>query len=217
MAEDNEEPVYRLEWEQMRRRQQEHERELSELKAGMQQVLDLGNALGNLWRVFGSLGSTQPVKLKPEDSAQRVLPEYETVEEIPKLPKFFIREWRTWIGFRSNMQRREKTALERQEQNGTSLPITKELLAGQSGGDSVRNIGRAMEYYGLDKEADWPPSTWPEQQPGKHLRHRDLHSLMAAALLPPILLLLDVVSDGRFNHVANLFRLAGCEFSRILG
>ena len=183
------------------------EQSVRELQASLQHYAELGITLSH----FMQLLATPPrISLKPEDSPR-------DSAKPPKPIRFQIPEWRTYAGFRADMQRREQIQLELQRRNGRIQPITKELLAGQrgvGGGDSVRSITRAMKFYGLDPLANWPPSAWPEEQPAK--RPRDLHSLAAAALLPAIPLLLDVISDGRLNHVVSVSRMLGCEILKLL-
>lgn len=192
------------------------EQRVHELEVTVQQLAELGGAAGTLLRLATSF--TPPIKLKPADDAQGVLPVLGEVGVVtPKVPHYVNSEWRTYAGFRRNMQRREQIARDNMKANGRVQEISKELLAKQQGGDSVRNISRVMVHYGLDPETHWPPSTWPEEQPhgaAKHPRARDIYTLVAAAMLPAVPLLFDVVSDGRLNHAV---RLLGCAFAKALG
>jgi hypothetical protein len=69
-----------------------------------------------------------------------------------------IEEWRTWQGFRDDLQ-----AIERAWRRNNSGQPTKAAIA-TAKGCIVKTISRTMADYFL-KAAQWPPSTWPAEAP----------------------------------------------------
>jgi hypothetical protein len=69
-----------------------------------------------------------------------------------------IVEWRTWRGFRDDLQ-----AIEREWRKNSSGEPTKAAIA-TSKGCAVKTITRAMDDYHLRHDS-WPPTTWPVDPP----------------------------------------------------
>jgi len=113
--------------------------------------------------------------------------------------------WRTYRGFREDMQAREQAIVDAAHELGRKPIVTKEALSDQRGGDSVKSISRCMRRYGL--EPAWPPSSWPEEEPRGPV---DSHTaaLFAAGLFGWAML--DFVSDGKFDQTVRMVRFVGC-------
>jgi hypothetical protein len=126
----------------------------------------------------------------------RLRPADQPAPPAPKRRRPQIEEWRTYAGFRANMQRREQE---------TPAPHTKERLGNQTGGDTPKTIERTMRDYGLGARA-WPPSTWPEEQPlaMPKPRRRPTTHLTMLALAIYAWLLADYASDGRLDGVVRV-------------
>lgn len=135
-----------------------------------------------------------------ERERERLAAEMKKVDRArPRQPQ--NRLWRTYVGFRDDMRRREQEVRKAQRETGTVLAITIALLAGHSGADSERTIRRTMEHYHLDPERDWPPSTWPDEEPKPASGLQHLTCLVAGLGGFSVV---DLVSDGRLDHVIRI-------------
>jgi hypothetical protein len=115
--------------------------------------------------------------------------------------------WRTYSGFRLNMQTEE------QEARLSTDYVTKKVLAGRIGCDPV-TITRAMKHYGLNPK-HWPPSTWPEQEPPHQL---PLGPHVAASLAASVTFafgMLDAL-DGRIDSVLNIVTWLSCHLQHVM-
>jgi hypothetical protein len=115
--------------------------------------------------------------------------------------------WRTYSGFRLNMQTEE------QEARLDTDYVTKKVLAGRIGCDPV-TITRAMKHYGLSPKY-WPPSTWPEQEPPHQL---PLGPDVAASLAASVTFafgMLDAL-DGRIDNVLNIVTWLSCHLQHVM-
>jgi hypothetical protein len=115
--------------------------------------------------------------------------------------------WRTYSGFRLNMQTEE------QEARLDTDYVTKKVLAGRIGCDPV-TITRAMKHYGLSPK-HWPPSTWPEQEPPHQL---PLGPHVAASLAASVTFafgMLDAL-DGRIDGVLNIVTWLSCHLQPVM-
>lgn len=75
------------------------------------------------------------------------------------------RKWRTWSGFRDDMQQLE-ARIRRRDHLKPNDEVAKETMATEDG-LTVKTITRTMvETYGLQPN-QWPPSTWPEELPSE--------------------------------------------------
>lgn len=108
-----------------------------------------------------------------------------------------IAAWRTYPGFRADMIRREREVAPHVEG-----PVSLLSLANQVGGDSVRSIERQMRKYHLNPRKDWPPSTWPEEEPSASLSIGHQLALVAASVA--ITIMLDAYNDGRIDGIFHL-------------
>jgi hypothetical protein len=115
--------------------------------------------------------------------------------------------WRTYSGFRLNMQTEE------QEARRSTDYVTKKVLAGRIGCDPV-TITRAQKHYGLGPK-QWPPSTWPEQEPPRQL---PLDPHVAASLAASVTFafgMLDAL-DGRIDSVLNIVTWLSCHLQHVM-
>jgi len=108
--------------------------------------------------------------------------------------------WRTYAGFRADMQERERIL--RLTFKGE---ITYEMLARQlRRGDSVKSIKRQMRKYHLDPDRHWPPSTWPEEEP-QSFDNGMIHRLSLVAGTVAVIGLADNIAC-QMEHVASVAR-----------
>src|SRR5262245_9521470 len=91
--------------------------------------------------------------------------------------------WRTWVGFRDDMRKRERVLRDVRKKSGIKVPIELADLAGGAGGDSLKTIERTMEFYGLDPDTAGLPSTWPDQDPRTIAPGHHLAAVIAAMFL----------------------------------
>ncbi len=124
-------------------------------------------------------------------------------------PETSIEAWRPYKGFRADMVHREQIERDRQREIGASYEIEIDTLAGQlKRGDSRKSIERRMRKSHLDPKRDWPPSTWPEEEPHQPFDSATAHRLALVAGFPALVwLALDVISDGRLDGVVYFTRL----------
>lgn len=96
---------------------------------------------------------------------QGLLPEIEAAAEDPE-PVPRIKEWRVWSGFRADMQHREQVMRDAATAGARIPTVSIDALSGhRGGGDSRKSIERRMRHFHLNPKTDWPPSTWPEDEP----------------------------------------------------
>lgn len=104
------------------------------------------------------------VALLPQPT-QAPLPEIEAAaEDHDPVPR--IKEWRLYRGFRTDMQHREQVMRDAATAADRIPTVSPDALSGhRGGGDSRKSIERRMRHFHLDPKTDWPPSTWPEDEP----------------------------------------------------
>ena len=132
---------------------------------------------------------------KPDDQAD------EPVASTAREPRWVIERWRTYAGFREHMLEHEA----RGDLHPTHICALQ--VGREAGGESARNIARAMNYYHLvPHKKYWPPSRWPEQQPPASVSK--IKALLAAASGGiGVHGLLDA-ADGKLDGVVHACRLA---------
>jgi hypothetical protein len=121
--------------------------------------------------------------------------------------------WRTYRGFRQDMQHREEVEIEAQRGLEYKSEIDIEALSGQSGSDSAKTVKRIMKHYHLDPDQDWPPSTWPEDEPVQQLRFGG-HGMAAVLAASFLFGMADAVLDHRLDGIVHLVTLLGCHFAQ---
>jgi len=126
---------------------------------------------------------------KPEDQPE------------PEERRFLIDAWNTYSGFRADMITRQNSV------SSNVRTICKETLANQVGGDTVKNISRAMKHYWLPLNL-WPPTRWPELAPSHPPLKATRRGALAVVATPPAIglgrVLLDIASDGKLDGVIRM-------------
>src|SRR5262245_12300687 len=113
----------------------------------------------------------------------------------------------SYADFRAYMQTQEREYRERAGLE-ESDKVTKTTLARQKLGVDLITVTRAQQHYGLHPR-QWPPSTWPEQDP-RHQRSLGPH--LAASLAAGVTFtfgMLDAL-DGRLDSVLNIVVWLNC-------
>lgn len=139
-----------------------------------------------------------------DDAAERII----EIAKPERIPRSVIAQWNTYPGFRDDMRERERRVQRHVE--GVVSPIS---LANQSGGDSLKSIERRMRHYCLDPRKDWPPSTWPEDEPKPKPFPVSGHQLAALFLSLSSVGLMDYLSDGQFDLVISFGKLVCHHFA----
>jgi hypothetical protein len=116
--------------------------------------------------------------------------------------------WRTYDGFRLDMQHREQVALEAQRKLEYQKDLDIDALSAQSGADSAKTVRRTMVHYHLEPERDWPPSTWPDEEPVQQLGFGG-HGMAAVLAATFVFGMADAVADNKLDGVMHLCKLLG--------
>lgn len=90
-----------------------------------------------------------------------------TAPEAPRSERLYQpqdKELRTWDGFRQRMQALEKV-VRSERRLPSDVEVTRDNIHG-AGGPQPKTLWRIMTLrYGMSAD-QWPPSTWPDEQPG---------------------------------------------------
>ena len=127
----------------------------------------------------------------------------EPVGEVPRHKSRSNPDWDTYAGFRRSLCQLEEQCRE------IYGHAAKWIVANAAGCNPVTITRHQRQFYLNPRQ--WPPSTWPEQEPPARQgfsTNRGLASCLAAGVFG--FGLLDVMSDGRFDGVISMVRILGC-------
>lgn len=155
------------------------------------------------------------VQRKVESAARSEMAATPAVENNSKPHTPHKVKWRTYRGFVVDMQHRERLEIEAQAGLEYKSEIDIEALSGQSGGDSAKTVRRTMRHYHLDPDHDWPPSTWPDEEPVQQLRFNG-HGMAAMLAATFAFGMAEAVIDHQLDGVINMVMLLGCHFAQAL-